>query len=119
MRPLKFRARRNQTWVCIDLTESAGFARDLLQMLATGEATFTFDTPLEQFTGLTDKNRKEIYEGDILKRPDWESISVVEWYQPMCAFMRNLHDGLVRPALADAEFFEVIGNIHENPELLK
>lgn len=71
----------------------------------------------EQFTGLYDKNSKEIYEGDILKNPRYEESYVVEYHG----------DGYVgwgddrRPGcyLITDEDIEIIGNIHENPELIK
>lgn len=78
---------------------------------------------LEQFTGLTDKNGKEIYEGDIIKAiypnasfvNEAEQITAVKWAYDRWAF-KNKTAGFYFSC-----FFypEVIGNIHENPELLK
>jgi hypothetical protein len=87
-----------------------------------------------QFTGLLDKNGKEIYEGDIVaiafgiknenplvKEVRWDSYSDGEYVSNVecwCAYGFPLSDpgGLWG---ASAHTFEVIGNIYENPELLK
>ena len=67
-----------------------------------------------QFTGLKDKSGVEIYEGDIATL---DGITFECIYSAPCFEMYNL-DG--DPSeLLDWSYFEVIGNIHENPELLK
>ena len=82
---------------------------------------------LMQFTGLKDKNGKEIYEGDILKStPGWatffiddkrEHISVVEFVGS--GFKGNYSGTLYNLDRLDMAYTEVIGNIYENPELLE
>lgn len=67
-----------------------------------------------QYTGLKDKNGKEIYEGDIVQTPDQlEGITAVKFIDG--AFMPFDHSS---PEI-NAEECEVIGNIYENPELLE
>ncbi len=73
-----------------------------------------------QYTGLKDKNAKEIYEGDIITCENYTMYGgkyKVCWRQDFMAFMFDLE--LVSPDyLHDAEGIEVIGNIYENPQLL-
>ena len=75
------------------------------------------DLVVMQFTGLLDKNGKEIYEGDIVKAQfDSEPNGEVKWYQEYCCFGI---DGFMQITELQAKNFEVIGNIYESPELLK
>lgn len=76
-----------------------------------------------QFTGLTDKNGKKIFEGDICRNTRTGEIVSVKWHGTMAGFVWNKRKG--KSHLYDfGELFraydkyEVIGNIHDNPELL-
>lgn len=81
---------------------------------------------LMQFIGLKDKNGKEIYEGDILICPDLiERYGQVNYRQEVCSFELLIKEQTSKTSvkfynytLDDVTKFEVIGNIHENPELL-
>ncbi len=77
-----------------------------------------------QYTGLKDKNDTEIYEGDWLRVPS-EHGSYQEVIHSDGAFRRKIKHWditlpypLLNKELIEAIGFEVIGNIHENPELL-
>lgn len=73
------------------------------------------------FTGLHDKNGKEIYEGDIIQNVanDGRRLSIfqIRWQQSSCGFVKDREDGHTF-TLEISKYFEVIGNIHQNPELL-
>ena len=71
---------------------------------------------LMQYTGLKDKNGKEIYEGDIVKWDEGANISQVVWWNEHGQFM--LKDGVNDGVGIGTMSLELIGNIYENPELL-
>lgn len=78
-----------------------------------------------QYTGLLDKNDKKIFEGDIVKSCECDDVFFIKYFDtdnypafdcvpdvPLCEC-----NGLA--FLVNEEGCEVIGNIHDNPELLK
>lgn len=79
-----------------------------------GEYLDNEDIELMQFTGLHDKNGKEIYEGDIVQFQTFPKIGIVDYIAPK--FLAKL--GAESNSLQGYEV-EVIGNIYESPELLK
>ena len=146
MREILFRGKRtnNGEWVEGDLIHLPNG----ISILANGYARVIPET-VGQYTGLTDKNGKKIFEGDIIRYADLydyncylESIDNIEVYDNIDlgniwtidevvygievgypAFDLNKHDfetnGLSELSESGQYFYEVIGNIHDNPELLK
>lgn len=85
------------------------------------------ESSIGQFTGLHDKNGKEIYEGDILRIYDGKEYFniIVKWSKEAMAFMACYCDDNQFPLswfsnlLSNQYEIEVIGNIYDNKELLE
>ena len=122
MRTIKFRGKSILTdeWFYGDLVHSADNKRFGILVNdkdSYDECEVALDT-VGQFIGLYDCNGKEIYEGDIL---DFNGLTVeVRFVRGAFAFLVNgyLDDELYGDCRTDL-FAKVIGNVYENPELLK
>lgn len=137
MRPIKFRGKalhngewiygyyarlRNEfkEWHCIMTEEDASenYIKDCngYNMLYTPVNHNT----VGQFTGLYDKNGNEIYEGDVLRCG--YSIFVVSYEDSHRAAFSLLYRGAFAGCfgeLTEPFYCDVIGNVHDNPELLE
>ena len=136
MREIKFRAWRKDIEVMEDVREMVWDNNGLKKQ--TGEQFLNIvgfrefesytgagnlkNVVIMQFTGLTDVNGDEIYEGDIvdigvsLDRKTKSYISVVQYDDEMGCFKVE-HPSII--LLGNCEKLKVIGNIYENKDLLK
>ncbi len=132
MRDYKFRGKRidNSEWHFGDLFH----AHEQTYIGKDCEDHRVKSTTVGQFTGLYDKNGREIYEGDILriyglskteKMLEQPEIDVVNFDRGAFVFAPSLkHRGLTLDKMferhkAATMYLEVIGNIYETPELLE
>jgi len=69
-----------------------------------------------QFTGLHDKHGKEIYEMDIVKHKN--GIQIVKWDNESASFQMCLNNSVLDQEINNYEDVEIIGNVHQNPELI-
>ena len=120
MRTIKFRAERlmNGSWVYGDLHLIAAHPHI---HPAKGVSYLIKEETIGQFTNLYDRNKKEIYEGDLLKLQDDDTGWIeVRFVRGVFAFLwqGNLDDEMPINAPTH-EWATVVGNIHDNPELLK
>ena len=84
--------------------------------IGDSECCYCFPETIGQFTGLYDKNGKEIYEGDILQEIGSGKTVLVVYEAPQFCYADN---SFGYKFLNLPENYTVIGNIHDNPELLK
>ena len=118
MRTIKFRgkSKRDGEWFYGNLFDIDVSGRTHISTTVRGCLDIDPDT-VGQFTGMFDKNGREIYEGDIYRFDDPDSINEVT-YCIGCGFAGFDFS----PAKHDENRLveiEIIGNVYDNPELLK
>ena len=120
MREILFRGKSISTdkWVFGDFVSDACGISHEGYLNEYGEVgyimTYVIPETVGQFTGLTDKNGKKIFEGDILKN-EYDDIETVEYFH-------NRFIPFAPPFAFDSwheNEIEIIGNVHDNSELLK
>ena len=142
MREILFHGKRadNGEWIEGDVLQtryhSGHIEYQIMPQTPVSSAYPVLSETIGQYTGLTDRNGKKIFEGDIVKthyanaqKSDFIE-QVVFHNGKFCAYFSNqlckqwvnLYDGtehLPQDKSVYMDSVEVIGNIHDNPELLK
>ena len=108
--------------LCVALSDTHGDKGDSIEKKVSLNLEERYE--LQQFTGLKDKNNKEIYEGDILEDENGFTYKVF-WYDVSASFelaeIKEAPDEypLLKFHARNMSRLAVIGNEYENPELLK
>lgn len=109
-REIKFRVYNGTEFISPDYIDRAGVAWWREDSIPTNSKL------IEQFTGLYDKDGKEIYEGDIIECQPF-CLKVI-WVNNYARFMLDTGVSYVPFEYPSTSNFTIVGNIHENKELL-
>ena len=138
MREIEFRGIDIETgkWVFGDLhtlCDNPHIHTEKSKFPYAGKRSFVIPETIGQFTGLLDKNGKKIFEGDIVRHPYVDPIfrdlveakdgdgvtSEVVFHDGAFVVKYDENDFIYLDAFTRHGYVEVIGNIHDNTELIK
>jgi len=128
MRKIIFRGKiddYDHKWVYGSLLSGGCLEDKVVRILdnETGDEENVIPETVGQFTGLTDKNGKKIFEGDIANCVEFNCCGKIDWNSEEAGFYFSV---LLDGGSYEEEFIydysdelEIIGNIYDNPEMLK
>ena len=123
MRDILFRGKRtdNGKWV-YGLLCRVGDTYANIRRMDTGVLYSVLTNTIGQYTGLTDKNGKKIFEGDIVEfRTSLKKYYAKVYYKKgmWSLYIKGFNDRYMLSVAVENDYsVKVIGNIHDNPELL-
>lgn len=124
MREILFRGKRklNKEWIAGSL-HTEKFTADEEYLCCEINQCDVYPETVGQYTGLTDKNGKRIFEGDIVLDEQSEYNYLIKWFPEYACFSLANKNGHMEFGCDEIEIFlndlVVIGNVTDNPELLK
>lgn len=130
MREIKFRGKSNdgKGWLYGDLVRHT---RGMMAIVPSWKDSYlccgdyeVYEQTIGQYTGHHDMNNEEIYEKDIVKCEDSlvannYGIGVVEWNDRYCAFFVHPINNPNLYMLSKDYSYTIVGNLYDNPELLR
>lgn len=127
MREILFRGRTVKEQWAYGLLAHIGNAWYISNKAGVATAYEVIPSTVGQYTGLKDKNGTKIFEGDIVQTNKFflsvglNAKYVIEYDVKIACFIGTMQKGCIKHFTTfqnDSDQFEVIGNIHDNPELL-
>ena len=126
MRTIKFRGKcidettDNGKWIVGSLLQDDNGIFMIVCFVDHHEQWYRVDPDtVGQYTGLKDRNGKDIYEGDIISGSngsingyEWPFVLQIEWDEEACRFNTPRWRDMNK-----THYYDVIGNIHDNPEV--
>ena len=134
MKEIKFRGKRhdNGEWICGNLIDWGNHEQLVIFPLLEYASSLPLETIIAmkaksvdyktvgQYTGVMDKFGKEIFDGDFIRLTPLDYPKLVAWNEEQCRWDMYIDNfpvsGFNKQSLKN---YEVIGNIYDNPELLK